>query len=63
MLVIIYGLDLSWPSNFLFVYENTEPVAEAPQQFISFDCFIDQRTDTSLDANSTPLFYVRVIIA
>lgn len=63
MLVIIYGLDLEWPNDFLILYENSEPVAEAPQQFISFDCFIDKRTESSLDANTTPLFYIRVIIA
>lgn len=63
MLVIIYGLDLDWPDSFLVLYNNTEPIAEAPQQFISFDCFLDKRTDTNLDANSTPLYFIRVIIA
>ncbi|CAI2387538.1 unnamed protein product [Moneuplotes crassus] len=63
MLVIIYGLDLDWPDNFMLIYQNAEPVAEAPQQFISFDCFIDKRTDSSLDANTIPLFFIRVIIA
>jgi hypothetical protein len=63
MLVIIYSFDLEWPSNFVNMFQSAEPVAEAPQQFISFDCFIDKRTAENPDANSLPLYYYRVFIA
>jgi hypothetical protein len=64
MLVIIYSFDLQWPDEFINIFGSTETVAEAPQQFMSFDCFIDTRSDNESDSkNSIKLYYWRVIIA
>ena len=62
MLAIIYSYNLEWPSGFVEIFSAAEPAAEAPQQFISFDCFLDERTPENPDANILPLFYWRVII-
>lgn len=62
MIVIIYSFKLDWPNTFSSVFDTAEPAAEAPQQFISFDCFLDNRTDQDMDANTLPLYYYRVII-
>lgn len=63
MLVIIYSFDLQWPQNFINILSNSETVAQAPQQFMSFDCFIDQRNSDDPDGNSLKLYYWRVVIA
>jgi hypothetical protein len=64
MLVIIYSFDLQWPDEFINIFGSTETVAEAPQQFMSFDCFIDERSENDPDSkNSMRLYYWRVIIA
>jgi hypothetical protein len=63
MLVIIYSFDLQWPTEFIDILSNSETVAQAPQQFMSFDCFIDNRGKDNPDGNSLKLYYWRVIIA
>jgi hypothetical protein len=63
MVVIIYSFRLKWPDNFESLYGPSEKAGEVTQQFISFDCFIDKRTSTNLDANVMSLYFYRVIIA
>jgi hypothetical protein len=62
MVIIIYSFRLKWGGQFESYYDANEPAGEIAQQFISFDCFIDKRSDNDLEANSITLFYYRVII-
>lgn len=62
ILVIIYSFKLDWPNTFSSIFSSAEPAAEAPKQFISFDCFLDKRTSNDMDANALPLVYYRLIM-
>jgi hypothetical protein len=63
MIVIIFSFRLQWPQDFISMFTTAEPAGEVSQQFISFDCFLDKRSNDDLDANPIPLFFYRVIIS
>ena len=63
ILAIIYSFRLNWPTLFNGIFEPAEKTGEVYQQFISFDCLIDLRTDDDLTANPLPLFYYRIILS
>ena len=53
LIILASSFDFDWPSRVLKLFETTEPVAKVSQQIISFDCFLDQRSeDSSSSSNS-----------
>lgn len=62
MVTIIYSFKLEWPSTFTDIFKSTKTASDVTQQFISFDCFIDRRTSTDMNANPIPLYYYRLFL-
>lgn len=62
MMVVTVSFDLNWPSSIEQMLSSVKPVASISTQFISFDCFIDQRSSDGSGDNKIPLLFTRVII-
>ena len=61
LIYLTSSFDFDWPDNVVELFEASEPVAQVSQQILSFDWFLDQRTDSS-DANTVRLFYQKMIM-
>ena len=75
LIILASSFNFDWPSRVLKLFETTEPVAKVSQQIISFDCFLDQRSDsdttnsnscegnaTTNDGNLIRIYYQKMII-
>ena len=61
LIFLTASFDFDWPKRVQKYFETTEPVANGPSQLLSFDWFIDQRSDSS-DSNTIRLFYQKLIM-
>jgi hypothetical protein len=57
---ILKALDL-WPNDYGSLFKTAEKIDEVPEQFVSFDCFIDKRTSDSEDQNELSLYFYRLV--
>ena len=61
LIYLTSSFDFEWPDNVLEFFKTTEPVAQVSQQILSFDCFLDQRSESS-DSNPIRLFYQKMMM-
>jgi hypothetical protein len=61
LIYLTASFDFDWPDNVESFFETSEPVAQVSQQVLSFDCFLDQRSDSG-DSNVIRLFYQKMIM-
>jgi hypothetical protein len=61
-MVLTVSFELNWPESISGMLGSVEPVANISTQFISFDCFLDQRQDDGSGSNDLPLLFSRLII-
>ena len=61
LIVLTASFDFDWPKTVLKLFKATEPVAQVTTQVFSFDCFLDQRSDTG-DDNTIRLYYQKMIM-
>ena len=62
-LSIIYSFNLNWPTEYLDIFNTAKATGDTYEQFISFDCLIDNRDQDSNNKSSLSLFYYRVIFS
>lgn len=70
LIVLTSSFDFDWPTAVLRLFETTEPVAQVATHIISFDCFLDQRseeedsstTTSDSDGNIIRLYYQKMIM-
>ena len=61
LIVLTASFDFDWPNAVLTLFETTEPVAQASSHILSFDCFLDQRSNSN-DTNLIRLYYQKMIM-
>ena len=61
LIILTASFDFNWPERVEKFFETTEPVAKVSSQILSFDCFLDQRSDSG-DSQSMRLFYQKMIM-
>ena len=71
LLTLTASFDLDWPDQLKKFFTSTKPVSEATTQFLSVDCFIDTRPNSTAatqgeveDVDKTPvrIFYAKLIM-
>jgi predicted outer membrane repeat protein len=61
LILLTASFDFDWPSKVTKLFSTTEPVAQVSSQILSFDCFLDTRSDN--DSSPTiRLFYQKMIM-
>ena len=60
LLVLTASFDLRWPDNVSSFFNSSESVAQVTTQFISFDWFLDQRSNGG--SNIIQLYYQKMIM-
>jgi hypothetical protein len=65
LIVLTASFDFDWPNSVVKIFETTEPVANVATHVLSFDCFLDQRSEDSEsgeDNNLIRLYYQKMIM-
>lgn len=62
LIVLTASFDFDWPKRILKLFNTTKPVAQVSDQIISFDCFLDQRSNGSTGGNLIRLYYQKMIM-
>lgn len=60
LITLTASFDFDWPERVLKIFDTTKPVAEVSTQFLSFDCFLDQRNSGDTDGNLVRLYYQKM---
>ena len=61
LIVLTASFDFDWPNAVLELFDSTEPVATVSTHILSFDCFLDTRSDNN-DSNMIRLYYQKMIM-
>ena len=61
LIYLTSSFEFDWPDNVAQIFKTSEPVAQVSQQILSFDWFLDQRSDSN-DSNTIRLFYQKMIM-
>ena len=65
LLILTSTFDLDWPSQVIELFDTGKPVAQVSTQIISFDCFLDQRSEdddgSTSGVNIIRLYYQKMI--
>jgi hypothetical protein len=65
LIVLTASFDFDWPSSVVSIFETTEPVATVATQVLSFDCFLDQRSEndeSGEDSNIIRIYYQKMVM-
>ena len=67
LIILTASFNFDWPQSVVEIFETSEPVAQVATHILSFDCFLDQRSedsDTSSDSESNliRLYYQKMIM-
>ena len=67
LLILTSSFEFDWPSRVVKLFETSEPVARVSTQVMSFDWFLDQRSEnddgsTQSDGNLIRLYYQKMIM-
>ena len=61
LIILAASFEFNWPKRVQKYFDTTEPVADGPSQILSFDWFLDQRSDSG-NSNTIRLFYQKMIM-
>eukprot|EP00347_Sterkiella_histriomuscorum_P001991 403369895 len=61
LIMLTASFDFKWPKLILEFFDSSKPVAQASNQIVSFDCFLDNRKSNT-DSSSTRLFFYKLIM-
>ena len=64
LLILTASFDFDWPDRVNKMFETSEPVAQVTTQILSFDWFLDQRSEgeNSGDGNLVRIYYQKMIM-
>jgi hypothetical protein len=61
LILLTASFNFDWPDNVTDFYDTTKPASQVSSQILSFDCFLDQRSNDN-DSNLIPIFYQKMIM-
>ena len=61
LLTLTASFEFDWPNAVLELFSVSGTVSATTTQFVSFDCFLDSRSDNK-ENNNVPLFYQKMIM-
>ena len=62
LILLSASFDFDWPDNVNEFYDTTRPASQVSSQILSFDCFIDQRSESSDSSESSDLYFKKMIM-
>ena len=60
LIMLSASFDFDWPDNVKDFFGTTKPASQVSSQIISFDCFMDQRSEESEEASD--LYFNKLVI-
>ena len=61
LILLTSSFDFDWPDNVKEFYDSTKPVSQVSNQLISFDCFLDKRSEGN-DSNIIRIYWQKMIM-
>ena len=61
LILLTSSFDFDWPDNVKEFYDSTKPVSQVSNQLISFDCFLDKRSENN-DSNTIRIYWQKMIM-
>jgi hypothetical protein len=65
LIVLTASFDFDWPKSVVSIFETTGPVANVATAVLSFDCFLDQRSEndeSGEDTNIIRIYYQKMVM-
>jgi hypothetical protein len=65
LIVLTASFDFDWPNSVVSIFETTGPVATVATHVLSFDCFLDQRSEddeVGEDSNIIRIYYQKMVM-
>ena len=61
LILLTSSFDFDWPDNVKEFYDSTKPVSQVSNQLISFDCFLDKRSENN-DTNIIRIYWQKMLM-
>ena len=56
------SFDFDWPNNVEEFYDTIKPTSQVSTQFLSFDCFMDDRSESEDSEEASDLYFSKLIM-
>ena len=61
LILLTSSFDFDWPDNVTEFYDTTKPASQVSSQLLSFDCFLDKRSENG-DSNIIRIYWQKMLM-